>query len=104
VGWFYFRHNEESESADGPTCPADGGELRSTGFQSTALREGAGIPIRFPMAVKERLLGIISAEFVAEELPAGVPPNLQLSVNDGQRLGAERTSCRCGGVLAISAH
>jgi hypothetical protein len=32
--------------------------------------------------VKARLLGIISAEFVAEELAGGVAPNLQLSVQD----------------------
>jgi hypothetical protein len=36
--------------------------------------------IGFPMAVKARLLGIITAEFVAEELADRVPPSLQLSV------------------------
>jgi hypothetical protein len=29
VKWFYFRYNEKSQSADGPTSPADGGELCS---------------------------------------------------------------------------
>ena len=38
--------------------------------------------IDFPIAVKARLLGIITAEFVAEELAGRVPPNLQLSVYD----------------------
>jgi hypothetical protein len=36
--------------------------------------------IGFPIAVKARLLGIITAEFVAEELAGRVPPSLQLSV------------------------
>jgi hypothetical protein len=44
--------------------------------------QSVGFAIGFPIAIKARLLGIITAEFVAEELAGGVPPNLQLSVYD----------------------
>jgi hypothetical protein len=40
------------------------------------------LAIGFPIAVKPRLLGIITAEFVAEKLAGRVAPSLQLSVQD----------------------
>jgi hypothetical protein len=64
---------------------SDGSLESLVGTQSTASRgrmQLAGLAIRFPIAAKARLLGIISAEFVAEELAGGVAPNLQLSVQD----------------------
>jgi hypothetical protein len=42
----------------------------------------AGLATRFSMAVKPRVFGIISAEFVTKELAAGIAPSLQLSVHD----------------------
>jgi hypothetical protein len=40
----------------------------------------ACLAIGFSTAVKARLLGIITAEFVAKELASPVAPNLQVSV------------------------
>jgi hypothetical protein len=42
----------------------------------------ASLAIGFPIAVKTRLLGIITAEFVAKELAGRIAPSLQLSVQD----------------------
>jgi hypothetical protein len=77
-------------------------KVKSRDSVSTALRgrkQLACLAIRFPVAVKARLLGIISAEFVTEELAVCGTPRLQFTVHDCQRLGAEPTSCRrrCGG-------
>jgi hypothetical protein len=41
------------------------------------------------MTLEARLLGIISTEFVAEELTARRPPRLNAAVHDRQRLAAE---------------
>jgi hypothetical protein len=56
------------------------------------------------MALKARLLGIIGAEFVAEELAACVAPRLQFTVHDRQQFDAKRTT-GCGiGILMVCAH
>jgi hypothetical protein len=54
--------------------------------QTTASRgrrlQLTGLAVGFSIAVKLRLLGTITAEFVAEELAGRVAPSLQLSVED----------------------
>jgi hypothetical protein len=60
-------------------------KVKSRDSVSTALRgrkQLACLAIRFPVAVKARLLGIVSAEFVAEELAVCGAPRLQFAVHD----------------------
>ena len=56
------------------------------------------------VAMKARLLGIISSELVTEELAACGAPWLQFAVHDRQRLAAERTACRCAVAVGVCAH
>jgi len=60
-----------------PTCRCSNKSTASRGRMQLAC-----LAISFPIAVKARLLGIITAEFVAEELAGRVAPSLQLSVQD----------------------
>jgi hypothetical protein len=76
---------EKSPAENGAPAQSDGSLENLVGTRSTASRgrmQLAGLAIGFPIAVKARLLGIISAEFVAEELAGRVAPNLRLSVQD----------------------
>jgi hypothetical protein len=69
-----------------------------------ACAEIIGPAVRPTVALKARLLGVISAEFVTEEQAACGAPRLQFAVHDWQRLDAERTACGCAGMVSICAH
>jgi hypothetical protein len=53
-----------------------------------------GFPFRPAMPAEANLLGIVSAEFVAEKLAVCCPPRLHLAVHDGQVLSAKCTAGR----------
>ena len=63
-----------------------------------------GLAICPPVALKACLFGIVSAEFVTEELAAWGAPRLQFTVDDWQRLDTERTARRCVAEVGVSVH
>jgi hypothetical protein len=63
-----------------------------------------GLAICPAVALKARLLSIVSAEFVTEELAAWGAPRMQSAVHGRQRLDAERATYLCVGIRSGCAH
>jgi len=82
-------------------------EPRKNGHRTSGRGAGGqivGLAICPAVALKARLLGIVSAEFITEELAAWGAPRLQFAVHDWQRLDAERTACRCVAEVGVCVH